>query len=199
MGLPLITYNGRTINFTQQGWRYQLNTPRQIIRNQSAAGLVETLKIRADVEIELDFRWFVNTVAADAELKRQLKQWHVWAQEGRPWNIGMNSDDTVYTTLTANAPAGSTAITLDNMILIVVGGLYIVRNELNLELVKVTAIGGSTVTIAEPLNFGYLTGDRFRSERVWPARLLRNDNVIIEKPPRWYDVELRFAEDVNAL
>lgn len=202
MGLPILTFNGRTINFTQKVYRFQLDSPRQVIRNQSASGFVETLKVRADVVVDAAFRYFVNADSADAALRRYLHQWHVWAQEGRAWNFGLDSDHTVLTTISANAASGATGLTLTSMTGVVVNGLYILRNAISLELVKVTALntpGAGQVTIAEPLNFSYFTGDRFRSERFWPGRLLSNDNPIRENPPLWYDFEPRFAEDVNLL
>lgn len=202
MGSPIITYNSKTITFTQFVYRFQLDSPRQVIQNQSASGMVETLKVRADVQVDLAFRYFVNATAADATLKRNLKQWHVWAQEGRAWNFGLDSADVVFTTLTASAAAGDTVLALSSMTGVAVNGLYIVRNALSLEVVKVTALnspGAGQVTLADTLNFSYFSGDRFRSERVWPGRLLSNDNPLIERPPLWYDFELRFAEDVNLL
>lgn len=202
MGLPLITYNGKTITFTQYVYRLQLDSPRQVIQNQSASGFVETLNVRADVQVDLAFRYFVNSNSADATLKRNLKQWYVWAAEGRAWNFGLDSADTVFTTLSSSAAAGDSVLSLATMTGVTVNGLYIVRNAVSLEVVKVTAIntpGAGQVTLADTLNFSYFLGDRFRSERVWPGRLLSNANPLIERPPLWYDVELRFAEDVNAI
>lgn len=202
MAIPIIQYNSKTITFTQDVYRMQLDTPRQVIRNQSAHGLVETLNVRADVNVDLAFRYFVNADAADATLKRNLQQWSVWAQEGRPWNFARSASDTVATVLTTSAAAGTSVLALASMTGVAVNGLYILRNALSLEIVKVTAIntpGAGQVTLAETLNFSYFLGDRFRSEQYWPARLLSNDNPLIERPPLWYDVEIRFQEDVNLL
>jgi hypothetical protein len=202
MGYPIIQYNSKTITFTQSIYRIQLDSPRQVIRNVSATGFQETLNVRADVTVDLAFRWFKNSVATDATLKRNLQQWSVWAQEGRAWNFGLDSANVVNTVLTANAAAGASVLSLSSMSGVAVDGLYVLRNALSLELVKVTALntpGAGQVTLAETLNFSYFTGDRFRAEWFWPARLLSNDNPLIERPPLWYDVEMRFAEDVNSL
>lgn len=202
MAIPFISYNSKTITFTQDVYRMQLDYPRQVIRNESASGFVETLKVRADVTADLAFRYFVNASAADAALKRNLQQWSVWAQEGRAWNFGRSASDTVATVLTTSAAAGATVLALSSMTGVAVNGLYVLRNALTLELVKVTALntpGAGQVTIADTLNFSYFLGDRFRSEQYWPARLITNQNPLIERPPLWYDVELRFAEDVTLL
>ena len=205
MGFPLITFNGRTINFTKIPYRLQVHPSRQIVQNQSASGKSETLNVRAEVTVEVALRWFVNANATDATLKRNLQQWFSWATKGLAWNFGMDSAHTVYTTLSANAAAGATALSLTTLTGVVVNGLYIVRNELNLEVVKVTALnspGAGQVTIADPLTFAYFSGDRFRSEKVWPARLLSMEHPIIDHPvpnhPFW-DFELKFTEDLNDL
>lgn len=202
MAIPFISYNSKTITFTQDVYRLQMDYPRQVIRNESASGFVETLKVRADVVIDLAFRFFVNADSADAELKRHLEQWSVWAQEGRPWTFARDSNHAVLSSLNGSHAAGVTVLSLTSMAGVAVNGLYVLRNWLGLELVKVTALntpGAGQVTIADSLNFSYFTGDRFRSQQYWPARLLTNQNPLIERPPLWYDVELRFAEDVNLL
>jgi hypothetical protein len=203
VGFPLITYNSKTINFPDRAYRLQIDSPRHMTSNRSASGFAEDLKIRADVQVDVGFRWFPN--ASTSDFKRQLKQWHVWAQEGRAWNFGIDSTDTVFTTLSASAAAGATVLSLATMTGVAVDGLYIVRNTLDLEVVKVTALntpGAGQVTIADPLNFSYFLGDRFRSERVWPGRLLSNENPIVDHPAPnhiFWDFELRFSEDVNLL
>jgi hypothetical protein len=96
--------------------------------------------------------------------------------------------------------AGSTIIGLTSTTGIDAGAQYIIRNDVHCELVKVLTVDSATqVTLVEGLNFDYSDGDRFRSEFYWPARLLDNDPVILERPPLHYDVELSFAEDLNDL
>jgi hypothetical protein len=196
-GSPLVA---KTIDFPE--YVYRMTPPeyvRQTLVNKSASGVVETLTVRTDVLIELGFRSFPNSTSAYATLKRNLKQWLLWAQAGETWTIALDSTDTVLTTLAGNPVEGDVTFALASTTGIVAGRSYVIRNDVDVEIVKVLSVASPNITIVEPLNVGFFLGDRFRTEMYWPARLSDNRPVIIEKPPLWYDVELRFEEDVNGL
>jgi hypothetical protein len=196
-GSPLVA---KTIDFPE--YVYRMTPPdyvRQTLVNKSASGMVETLNVRTDVMVEMAFRSFPNATAAYATLKRNLKQWILWAQSGNSWTLALDSTDAVSTTLASNPVEGDTTITLASTSGIAVGRSYVLRDDVDVEIVKVSSIASPNVTLVEPLNVGFFSGDRFRTELYWPARLSDTRPVLIEKPPLWYDVELRFEEDLNGL
>ncbi len=165
------------------------------LRNKSASGKVETLSINIDDLVSLSWRWFVNANAANATTKRLLRQWFLWAQVGGDWQIALDSSETVLTVLLNATAVGDTSIVVSSPSGISVNKQYVIRNASRFDLVLVTNIAGSTLT----LNFAYSAGDRFRSEQYWPARLTNNANPVVEKPPLHYDFDLQFMEDVNGL
>lgn len=195
-----ITYNGKTIDFTQDGYRMQPEPPRSVTSTQAAGGVVETLNIRANMLMEFFWRRFVNANSADATLKLNLDKWFQWAQAGYPWFFARSSADMVLTELSGGEAAGQTVIGLLDTTGIVAGRRYVIRSDINMEPVKVLSVDSSVqVTLTDTLNHGYGAGDRFRSEQYWPGRLVNARNPVREVPPLWYDVELAFIEDVNDL
>lgn len=207
MSLPAIRYYDdqspqvlKTVTFTQDCFRLQIDSPRNVLRNLSAAGQVETLGIRADVLVSIGFRSFVNSNSSDATLKRNLQQFYQIAMSGGTWYFARDGSNLVLTTLSANEIAGQTVISLTSTTGIVAGRQYVIRSETSVEVVKVLSVdSGVQVTLVEGLNFEYASGSRFRAEQYWPARLDSNENILIERPPLWYDVDLKFVEDVNTL
>lgn len=172
---------------------------RRTLRNESASNVVETLTVRHDVTLDIAFRGCLNREEPWITMKRNVKQFAAYAQYGRLWYLALDSTDTALTTIT-NAPVeGSTVISLLNSSAVVAGRSYVVRNDVDVEVVKVASIAVPDVTLTEPLNFAFFPGDRFRSELYWPARLVDDSPIIVERGPLWYDVEIRFIEDVNSL
>lgn len=195
-----ITYNGKHFDFTVAPYRLQINPDRRVLRNISASGKQETLNVRSDLIVDIGFRNLQNRVAADATLKRYLLQWLMWAEAGMPWTLARDYTDMVLTTLTGNEAAGQTVIGLTSTTGIVADRQYVIRSEVQLEVVKVLSVDSSVqVTLTESLNHPYSTGDRFRTEQYWPGRLIENKNPISENPPLFYNFDLMFAEDVNLL
>jgi len=194
-----ISYNGKTIDITQIPYRLKPDYPGAALVNRSASRLVETLNVASDVLIAIAWRNFRNSNAADATLKRQLQQWFEWARCGNAWSLARDAAETVNTIITT-ATAGSATVDMMSTAGVDAGALYVLRSLTHVELVKILSVDSSTrVTLVETLNFDFATGDRFRSEQFWPARLVSNQNPIVEHPPAWYDLELTFAEDVNSL
>lgn len=189
----------KTIDFPTFAYRMTPDHPRRTSRNTSASGIVETLTIRADAAFEFAVRNLLNRDAAHITLKRKLKQWEQWAQSGASWTLALDSTDTVLTTLTNSPAIDATVLSLTSVAGIVAGRNYVLRNVFDLEVVRVDSIASLDVTIAEPLNFAYFSGDRFRSEMYWPARVSDDRPVVIERGVLFYDAELRFMEDLNSI
>jgi hypothetical protein len=194
------TFPERVIEFPE--YIYRRNPPdyiRRTLNNQAVSGVVETLSVRTDVMVEMGFRWQKNADPQLARLKRLLKNWHQWALAGLSWTLALDPAHTVWTTLSSNPGPGDLVFSVNNPANIEAGRPYVVRNAIDLEVVQVTDITANTVTIEDPLQFRFFSGDRFRDEMFWPARLYDKNPVVIEKPPLWYDVDLRFMEDTNTI
>jgi hypothetical protein len=196
-----ITYNSKNIDFTNDAYEFEIDQRRSVLTNMSASKLVETLNVGPDEIITIRFRNLLNSNAADATLKRNLRQWFMWALAGNSWTFARDSAEAVNTTLDVGESAGDTVIDVASTTGIDVNGLYVIRSATHMETVKIDSIdaGAGQVTITETLNFDYANGSRFRSAEYWPARLVESRNPIIENPPMFYDVELIFMEDVNDL
>ena len=181
---------------------YRRNPPdyvRQTLQNQSASGVVETLSVRTDTQVELAVRWQENQNPITARLKRLLQNWQQYAMAGYPWFFALDKERTVYTTVQNNPQPSDIVLNIVNPASMILGGRYVIRNAVDLEVVEVVDLSVTTVTLKEPLQFRYFEGDRFRDEMFWPGRLMDKNPIIIEKPPLWYDIELRFNEDVNTI
>jgi hypothetical protein len=191
----------KTIDFPR--FAYKMNPPdydRKTLGSGSASGVVETLTVRTDVNVEIAFRHCLQREEPYITLKRNLKQWAGLAKGGSAWSLALDSTDTVLTRITNSPAAGESLVSLLDATGVVAGRSYVLRNEFDAEPVKVLSIAGLDMTLAEPLNYGYFADDRFRSEMYWPARLMDGSaKVILENGPLWFDVELRFTEDVNSL
>jgi hypothetical protein len=202
VGFPAIIYNGKTITLSKIPYKLSIEDQPQVLNNRSASGIAETLLVRTDTRIEWAARNFRNRDTTDATLKRQLRQWIVWASMGKAWNLAIDSTDAVLTTSSGAIAAGASFISLTSLTGIVANNLYVLRDAMHLELVKVTALnspGAGQVTLAETVNFTYPSGARFRSERYWPGRLVMDRYPIIEHEPLFYDLEMALTEDVNAI
>ncbi len=200
MTTALITYNGKTLSFPLAPYRFTTpDYPLQSSTSRTLSGVADDILLRADAAISIGFQRFVNATADHATLKRNLQQWLQWAQTGQAWTFARDSTKTANTTLSSAAAAGASSVVITNATGLVIGNQYILRSKDNIELVKISNIASTTITLTETLNFGYATGSRFRDELYWPGRLLDKTNPIIEQPIRHWGFELTFAEDVNGL
>lgn len=206
MGVPTIYYGSKTIalspsnqSASQSNWRQQIDPKQITVANNAVSGIEERLNVRLDLMVSMGFRYFLTTT--DATIKRNVQQWFSYAQEGNAWYFALDSSKTVLTTLANSASAGASSVVVTSATGITAGQQYVVRGSTRMELIKVDAsyVGGTTIPLVETLNNDWFAGDRFRSEFYWPARLIREDNVIVEREPIWFDVNLDFIEDVQSL
>lgn len=149
--------------------------------------------------MELAVRNLLRRDPAHITLKRKIKQWEQWAQKGNSWALAMDNTNTVQTTLTDNVEVGDSIVPVEDASGIEEGREYVIRNDVDIEVVKVDTIFGLTLTLAEPLNTAFFSGDRFRAEMFFPARLVDSRPIIIERGPLFFDVEIRFQEDLSEL
>lgn len=195
-----IGYNSKTVDFPDEPWRRTPpDYPRRALRGASAAGIVETLTVRTDTELDIGFRNFQHANATHATFFRNFKQFQQWAWNGGTWTLALDSGDTVLTTITNSPAAGTSTLELTSATGVVVGRHYVLRNEFDVEVVKIATLVSLTAGLTEPLNFNYYAGDRFRAEHYWPARVVDDAPMLINHPPLWFDVDMRFMEDLNSL
>jgi hypothetical protein len=197
---PRLAYNGKWIDLPHDVMSFQPDQPHTVTRTRTVNGQCDVLNYSVDDIMQFLWQGFANVRSVDAALKRHIRQWWQWAQKGNAWTIARDTTQTVLTTLAADASVGALTLTLTSTVGVVVGQLYILRNETDLTVVKVTAISGSTVTIEDQIDFDFLSGDRFRAEQYWPGRLLSNPHSpVIEHAPGQFDIDLQFQEDLNDL
>lgn len=208
MGLPVITYTPpgglRTINFPEGPFSIQRETPRFRMGKQAASNNMAMWNLAPDGQPRVQFRLFDNI--KQATLKRNLYQWFEWAQLGNIWYFSMDSTLQTITTLQNGVNAGLSSVNLVSATGISIGGTYTIRSKANQMLVNVTNIVGNTVTLAEPLDYTFPAGSRFRDWQYWPGALILDGNYsadskhpIIEQPPLHFAVTLQFREYVNNL
>ncbi len=200
MTTAVLTYNGKTLTFPLAP--YRLDTPDYPLQSNTSrtlSGESEDILFRADAAISIGFQRFVNATSDHATLKRNLQQWLQWAQSGQAWTFARDSAKTANTTISSAAAAGASTVIVTSATGLSNGDQCILRSKDTIELVKISNISSTTITLTETLNFGYAAGSRFRAELFWPGRLLDKKNPIIEQPIRHWGFELTFAEDVNGL
>lgn len=206
MGVPTIYFGSKTIalspsnqNVSRTNWRQQIDMKQITVANRAVSGIEERLNVRLDLMVSMGWRGFLTS--ADATIKRNLQQWQSYAQEGGAWYFALDSSDKVLTTLSASASAGASSVVVTDATGIVANRQYILRGSTRPELIKVGSgyVSGTTIPLTETLINDWFSGDRFRSEFYWPARLIRPDNILKEREPIWFDVDLEFIEDVQSL
>ena len=200
MGFPAIVYNSKTISFDFGVVRIQIDPVRSVLHSRSVAGIEERLNVRTDSIVHVLMQGFIFDNATHETLRRNLEQWFSWATFGNTWTFARDSAKTVNTTLSAAEAAGQTVFSITSTTGLTAGYFCIIRSATHQELVKIASVdSGTQVTIVETLNFGYASGDRFRHEHYWPARLLNNVNPIQKESNMSWRLALDFIEDVNTL
>ncbi len=212
MGLPQITYNGRTIAFPYNIYAIQQEYPGDVLNAASASNIVQILNVSPDVLITLAARLFENANGAHATFKRNMYQWFEWARQGFAWQFAADSAKTAMTTISAGAAAGASSIVVTSAAGLSIGDGCMLKSLTQQEVVKISNISGTTISLTETLLFGYASGSRFRHEQYWPARLgdfsgvmsssstsatMIKKHPVREKPPLHFDIELMLMEDMN--
>lgn len=204
MGVPTIYFGSKTIALSpsnqpvsETDWRRQIDPNQIVTANRSISGIEERLNVRLDLMASIGFRYFLTT--NDATIKRNLQQWFSYAQEGGAWYFALDSSKTVLTTLSSSASAGASSVVVTSATGITSGQQYVIRGSTRMELIKCASVAGTTINLTETLINDWFAGDRFRSEFYWPARLTKPDNVLKEREPIWFDVDLDFIEDVQTI
>ena len=154
---------------------------------------------RKGVIVAVEWDLLTSSGVADDTRKRQLRQLSQWAQAGNSFNFARDRNKVVNTTLSADAAAGASTVSVISATGITIGDEYIIRDATYAELIKVANVVSTTITLTEPLNFALDSGSRFRYAEYWPARLAPGANLIVERPPLHFGVQFDFIEDVNSL
>lgn len=197
MALPQIVYNGKTINFPWGPYAFNPEYPHRRMQNFSATEIGEVINVTPSVLISMAFRNFENTAYPD--LRRAIEQLWEWASCGQAWRFAMDSSLVSLTTLNGAASAAASSVVVTSNTGLTIGDAVIIRDSNHMQRTKISNIAGTTITLADTLDFAYVSGARFRHERYWPARLLdTKKHFIREMPPLMYDLEFAFMEDMNS-
>ena len=106
----------------------------------------------------------------DSDVWDGLVAWWAWPKQGKSYGFALDSDDTVDTTLAPAASAGATTVTVDDATGITANQRYRLRDTdgLDEEIVTVQSVAGTTITLADGLEYGYNAGAIFRSIDYFP-------------------------------
>lgn len=192
-GLPVITWNGKSISLPDPLTTCNYTTPGERMVNRST-GLSETLTVRTDVVVELTVKSFTFD---QYDLQRRIRQWWEWAKAGNPWTFARYENYASLTTLASAAAAGSTSLTLTDASGVVIGGQYVLRNDVYLQIVKASDVVGNVVTLDESVDFSFAVGATFRDEWYWPGFIDREKYPVSEDAPVLWDLPLQFVEARN--
>lgn len=198
MGQPQIVYNGKTINIDKDPTFYRVTYPREVRRNESVSGLVETLTVRSDVLYQIDIMNLSES--ADITLKRELRNWFQWAVAGSSFTFARDRTEAGYTLMSAAATAGSTAITVLATTSLSTGKEVIIKSDIDVQLVSVNSIDSTTViSIVEALDFDFASGSRVRSLGYFPGRVSprMKSPIVDQHPVPLWDIHLELYEDLS--
>ena len=195
-GFPRITYNGRNIDFTVRLADRQAMPVRDASRESSTSD-TQTLNISAGFDVP---RVFLRNLklrdSTDADIYTAIMELKQWADAGYPWVLYRDSAITVNTTLDAAVLASESSIPVVSATGVTSGRRYVIESRDDVATVKASNTATDPVTIANPINFGFASGSRFRDFEVWP---MIGSIRIIDRPPLFFDVEIAGQVDRRSL
>lgn len=180
MSQSQITYNGKTITFagppTAQGprapsdWLIDPFLPRTI--NATLTGIVETIyHPRIDVRVSTTWAQII-----DAALRVQLDNFWQWIQQGNSFRFVLDTAHAVKTTISNQEAVGSTSIQVASASGITAPRQYVIVGGPNYQVVNVTNVSGTDITISPGLDFVFAAGSTFRDRYLWDAKLRNADS-----------------------
>ena len=169
---PRITYNSKTIDLSSDRpirRNVDVRVPRSV--QTTVTGASETLTVpRVDVHVQIEFRQI------DSEsLLRALDNWWQWAQQGNSWTLTLDNTRMVSTTLTTMELAGDTSISVASATGITTGQYYVMVGGPNYQMIEVTGVAGTGITIGSSLDYDFASGSKFRDPYYWDG-IIRNPN-----------------------
>ncbi len=168
---PVITYNSKTITFTERPVKRQVEVriPRSIQTTISGASEVLS-QPRVDVNVRVELQ-----AVSSPSLLRALENWWAWAMQGNDWTMTLDSTRTVYTSLTTQHAAGATVLMVASASGITTGNYYVVLGGPSYQVIDVVSIAGTGVTIGSALDFQFPSGSIFRDHYYWHG-MIRDPN-----------------------
>lgn len=176
MGLSRIIYNLKTIDLPDVEFIEVIPKVPRVIR-VTRTGAVQT-QLDPRMDISINARWAtVDAVywAAAATLKLQFQNLWQWAQHGNVFTFAVDSAKVVNTSLSAAASEGDTSFDVASATGIL-NSVYRLIDGPRYQMVTVTGVVGSTVTISETLNFDFSSGTLFR-DRWYFVCVLHDENA----------------------
>ena len=195
MGLPVITYNSKTIEFPHDVSDIVTRYNRRRIVSRALAR-TDTIVRALDIEVACEFREM--NLARDRELLERLSQWWLWATGGNAWTFSRDADEQVLGDLDAGMAADSASATTETGLAIVPGRRYVIRDDLNAMIAKAVTYNSGTgaLVIDSTSDYAFAAGATIRSAEHWPGLILDDlpDFPEVTNPPTFFDIILRFTE-----
>ncbi len=198
MNYPFIRYNGKTITFADSPVHRQLDVsvPRTVA--VALSGRTESLTApRVDVQVRTRFQRIES-----ATLLAAYENWHQWAGQGKPFQFAFDSSKTIFTELSTAQTMGDSVIGLESVTDITVGDAYVLMDGPQYQVVTVSAVGTTNVTIGSTLDYDFGLGSVFRDKYFFNATLrnpsapypIRINEAGQTNPPSRFDLDLIFDE-----
>jgi len=148
---------GLRTSYTQE--RYQ---------NKSASGKIEQINLHGIQEMEIDF--YLTT-----DKYRDAVAWWSWARQGKTFAFANSASNTGATTLASAASPSALSLVVTSAAGFTSSDEVLIRSIATddvFELVKISAISSSTVTITTALKYAYLAGAIFRHKDYWGSCIM---------------------------
>lgn len=199
---PRIFYNGKVVDFPRAPWRWQAAPSPLRTVDVAEDGTTRTvLYNRLDIPVSGAFPIMDNA----ANLRASLHAWWQWALHGYGWQIMLDATKTVNTTLAS--VTSTTVFDVASPNGIIVGQVYKLLAGYLYQLVTVSAVSGTQITVTPELDTTFPVGTKFRDQNFYPA-VIREQNPrcpIIDvdsgeaqtMPQTRFRLELEFFEDPN--
>lgn len=207
-----IIYNGKTISFGVAPREISVNpvVPRTV--NTTLTGAQEVLSLpRIDIYVAADYADLCSASLTKygitaSTLRVQLDNWWQWAIRGNSWDYTIDSTKKVRTTLAGDEAANDSVIDVASASGITQNGRYVLIDGPNYQMVTVTNIAGTSLTISPALDYAFSSGSLFRDVYYWSGQI-RDSNqdcpivdagvdklVTTGLPVNQFDFRLRFIE-----
>lgn len=197
MGLPVITYNGKTVTLSSLPRSVFVSPTVNRTVNTTITGRSETIRLpRVDSRVRIEW-----PIMDSATMLQALENWWQWATAGEDWSLALDSARTIDTRLAVESVTGSTQFYLDDAAGIQVAGQYKLIDGPNYQVVTVTNVTGDRVTISETLDHSFGVGGIFR-DRFYYLATIRDVSAQIpiqyleaEKLPGWPPTRFLFTPE----
>lgn len=167
-----LIYNSKTINLPKAANSIFIDPFVPRTTNTTLTGDTEIVYLpRVDVRVRATFPPF----ATNNTTRLALHEWWQWAQKGGQFRFVFDSTKTVKTTLSAQEAAGQTVLSVTSTSGFVIGQQYVIVGGPNYQLVQVSNVGASDITVTSSLNATFASGSVVRDQYLWDGIIRDRD------------------------